>query len=189
AVVTLAVFVCALSIHAATIRLSFGMARDGQLPGANILARVNHNLGTPAIAGVVTGIVAGLPLFASQQLGTIVTGATGLIYLSYLMCNLSLLRARAGGWPRRAAPFSLGKWAWPVNILAVVWGASMLVNIGWVRGLTNPPLGFGPSWMSDKPIFESLIALIVVVGAVYYLATERIRAGATAVLPVPAPAV
>jgi amino acid transporter len=117
--------------------------------------------------------LAGVPLFVSQQLTSIVTGATGLIYLAYLMCNIALFRARLKGWPERKAPFSLGAFGWIVNILAIVWGGSMLVNFAWLRAATNPPLGLGPSWLSDKAIFELLVAAIVVVGAIYYTLAIR----------------
>jgi len=43
-VVSAAVFVCCLSIMAATIRLCFGMARDNQLPGSRFLAKVSPGL-------------------------------------------------------------------------------------------------------------------------------------------------
>ena len=35
-----------------------------------------------------------------------VTGATGLIYLSYFLCNLGVLVARLRGWPRRPSGWS-----------------------------------------------------------------------------------
>src|SRR5438874_1102950 len=41
-VVSIAIFVCCLSIQASTIRLAFGMSRDRQLPGSKYLSRVNH---------------------------------------------------------------------------------------------------------------------------------------------------
>ena len=170
-----AIFVCALSIQAATIRLSYGMARDKQLPGSALLASVSPALNTPAISGVIVGILAGLPLFVSNQLPAIVTGATGLIYLAYLLCNLALFRARLGGWPSRQAPFSLGRWGMVVNLVAIAWDGSMLVNFAWLRAATNPPLGLGPSWLSDKAIFELLIVVIAVVGTVYYSAVIRPR--------------
>jgi Amino acid permease len=44
-VVSAAVFVCCLSIMAATIRLCFGMARDNQLPGSSFLADVELHRG------------------------------------------------------------------------------------------------------------------------------------------------
>ena len=177
-VVTFAVFVCTLSIQASTIRLGFGMARDNQLPGLSWLGKVNHSLGTPVYAGIAAGIVAALPLFISQQLPAIVTGATGLIYLSYLLCNVSLFRARLGGWPTRKAPFSLGSLGMPINVIAILWGGAMLINFAWIRPAadgTNPPLGLGPSWLSDKPIFEVLIVAIFALGFLYYALAVRGR--------------
>lgn len=168
AIVAVAIFVCTLAIQAATIRLTFGMARDKQLPGSELLSKVHPSLGTPTYTGVVIGVLAGIPLFVSQQLGAIVTGATGLIYLAYLLCNVALFRARVGGWPQKKAPFSLGSFGMIVNVLAIAWGGSMLVNFSWLRAATNPPIGLGPSWLSDKAIFELLVAVIVVVGAIYY---------------------
>lgn len=179
-VVTFAVFVCTLSIQASTTRLAFGMARDNQLPGLAWLGTVNRSFGTPAYAGVAAGVIAALPLFVSQQLPAIVTGATGLIYLSYLLCNLSLFRARFGGWPARKAPFSLGRWGMPTNLLAIIWGGSMLINFAWIRGATNPGLGLGPSWLSNKPIFEVLLLAIFALGAVYYSLAVRNRTAPSA---------
>jgi urea carboxylase system permease len=167
-IVCVAIFVCTLSIQAATIRLAFGMARDKQLPGSSVLSIVVPSLGTPAYTGIVIGILAGLPLFVSQQLLNIVTGATGLIYISYLMCNIALFRARISGWPEKKAPFSLGPLGFVVNVLAIAWGGSMLVNFAWLRAATNPPIGLGPGWIADKAIFELLIVVIVGVGAIYY---------------------
>ena len=46
-VVSAAIFVCCLSIMAATIRLCFGMARDNRLPFSKPLSRVAPNLHTP----------------------------------------------------------------------------------------------------------------------------------------------
>jgi hypothetical protein len=60
-----------------------------------------------------------------------------------------------------------------INVIAIVWGGSMLVNFAWLRAATNPPLGHGPSWLSDKAIFELLVVVIVVVGGVYYTAFIR----------------
>jgi len=120
-------------------------------------------------------------------------GATGLIYLSYLMCNVGVLIARVRGWPRQQAWFKLGGWGLLVNILAIVYGAVMVVNFAiWAdpniwgnfaanRGLTNPSLtaitsgGQPISWMPDIPFYEASIILILVVGVIYYAATQLRR--------------
>ena len=56
----------------------------------------------------------------------------------YLVGNIALLRARLRGWPKAKAPFSLGRWGLPVNVLALAWGGGMLVNFAWPRVATNP---------------------------------------------------
>ena len=52
-VVSAAIFVCCLSILAATIRLCFGMSRDNQLPVSGPLAKVSPSLHTPVWTCIV----------------------------------------------------------------------------------------------------------------------------------------
>ena len=106
--VAAAIFVCCLAIMTSTIRLCFGMARDDALPGAKALRKVNPQLHTPVWSCIAVGILAGIPFIQFAGVAIIAIAATGMIYLSYLIGNLALLRARLGGWPRMKAPFSLG---------------------------------------------------------------------------------
>src|SRR5207244_1262691 len=109
-VVAAAIFVCCLSIMTSTIRLCFGMSRDDRLPGAKLLSTVHPRLHTPIGSCVAVGILAGIPMIQYAGVAIIAIAATGMIYLSYLIGNLALLRARLRGWPKAKAPFSLGKW-------------------------------------------------------------------------------
>ena len=88
--ICLSVFVCALSIQAATVRIAFGMARDGQLPGSRLVCRVSPRFGTPVLATVLVGALAALPLLATQHVAVLAAGATGLIYLAYLLAGIEL---------------------------------------------------------------------------------------------------
>src|ERR1700759_3016366 len=54
-VVSAAVFVCCLSILAATIRLCFGMSRDNQLPISGVLSKVSPSLHTPVWSCIAIG--------------------------------------------------------------------------------------------------------------------------------------
>src|SRR5690349_24365543 len=119
-VVAAAIFVCCLAIMTSTIRLCFGMARDDALPGSRVLSKVNPNLHTPVWSCSAIGILAGIPSIQFAGVAVIAIAATGMIYLSYLIGNLALLRARLRGWPRTKAPFSLGRWGLPLNLLALV---------------------------------------------------------------------
>src|SRR5438874_4258811 len=174
-VVAAAIFVCCLSIQTSTIRLCFGMARDDTLPGAKLLSTVHPRLHTPIGSCVAVGILAGIPMIQYAGVAIIAIAATGMIYLSYLIGNLALFRARLRGWPKARAPFSLGRWGLPVNLLAIAWGGGMLLNMAWPRALTNPrpkeipgTLNFHWHWLNGQPVLWTVLIVIVIVGALYY---------------------
>jgi amino acid transporter len=181
-VVAAAIFVCCLSIMTSTIRLCFGMARDGTLPGSAWLAKVNPQLHTPVLSCVAVGVLAGIPMIQFAGVAVIAIAATGMIYLSYLIGNLALLRARLRGWPRSKAPFSLGRWGLPTTVLALAYGGGMLLNMAWPRAATNPrptpeatALNFHWHWLNRQPVLWTVLGVIVVVGAVYYVLVQRTR--------------
>ena len=190
-VVFAAIYVCCLAIQTSTIRLAFGMARDGKLPVARVLSAVHPVLHTPIGACIAIGVLAGLPLIYYAGAGTIAIGATGMIYLSYILGNVAILLARLKGWPREEAPFSLGQWGLVVNILGLVWGVAMEINFLWPRnasvGGQNPPLSALPnitigSPIGDIPVFEFTLGLILLVGVIYWAIAQR-KAPDTTVAP------
>ncbi len=169
-VVLVAVCVCTLAIQSATIRLMFSMGRDGRLPFGRIWGRVNPQFHTPLWAGVAVAVLSMLPFLYSQAIAVLVLGATGLIYLSYFMNNSASLIARLKGWPRERAPFSLGRWGIPVNIVALIYGGLMIINFLWFGGLrdvyTNPSFG-------GIPIFELSLVVLFALGAIYWFGFKR----------------
>ena len=185
-VVVAAIYVCCLAIQTSTIRLAFGMARDGKLPGGSYFNRVNPSLHTPIGTCIVIGVLAALPLIYYAGAALIAIGATGMIYLSYILGNFAILFARFRGWPKESAPFKLGQWGTIVNILALVWGVAMEINFLWPRNLAvgaqNPPLSFllsvgsnvtytGP--LADAPLYELTLGVILLVGVIYYVIAQR----------------
>jgi urea carboxylase system permease len=175
AVVLVAVCVCTLAIQSATIRLMFSMGRDRRLPFGRVWGHVNPRFHTPLWAGVAVAVLSILPFFYSQAIGVLVTGATGLIYLSYFMNNIASLLARFKGWPREKTPFSLGPWGLLVNTLALIYGGLMIINFLWFGGLrdsyTNPP--FSLPLIGNIPIFELSLIVLFVVGAIYWFGFKR----------------
>ena len=181
-VVSAAIFVCCLAIQASTIRLCFGMARDEQLPGSSLLRKVNPSWHTPVGSCLAVGIFAFIPMLQYTVAAIVAIAATGMIYLSYLVCNIAVMRARLRGWPRTPAPFSLGKWGIPVTALGLLWGGGMLLNIAWPRVATNPTpnetgklLNFHWHWLNDRPIFWTVVIVITLVGAAYYVLVQRTK--------------
>jgi amino acid transporter len=178
--VSAAIFVCCLAIMTSTIRLCFGMARDDALPGSSVFSKVHPRLHTPIGSCIIVGLVAAIPFIQFAGVAIIAIAATGMIYLSYLIGNLALLRARLNGWPKVRAPFALGKWGLPLTVLAIAWGGGMLVNIAWPRAATNPrpspeapALNFHWHWLNHLPVLWSTLGVIVVVGAVYFVLVQR----------------
>src|SRR5439155_1373678 len=201
--ILVAVFVCTLAIQGATTRLMFSMGRDRRLPFGAAWGSVNSTFKTPANAAIAVGVLGALPLIVMGATASIylAIAATGMIYLSYILCNFGVLIARSKGWPHRGAWFSLGSWGTIINILALVWGSAMVINIGiwtspifgdfgndlrnlWSNPFINTFLAFGtnsegkpnilsglPAW----PVFETLVGLVVIVGLVYYLVAQRGR--------------
>jgi urea carboxylase system permease len=181
-VVFAAIYVCCLAIQTSTIRLAFGMARDGKLPLAKYFNNVHPGLHTPIGTCIVIGVLAALPLIYYAGAGIIAIGATGMIYLSYILGNIAILGARLRGWPKESTPFKLGSWGTIVNVLALVWGIAMEINFLWPRnasiGGQNPPLSALPnvsigSPIGDIPVFEFTLGVILLVGVIYYVIAQR----------------
>jgi amino acid transporter len=196
-IILASVFVCTLAIQGAATRMMFSMSRDRHLPLGSLWGRVNSSFRTPANAAIAVGVLAAIPILVIGPAGgfSVSIAATGLIYLSYLLTNLGVLAARFRGWPHKPAWFNLGRWGKLVNVLAILYGGLMLLNIalwqssvfgdfgGAGRGVTNPTIDtfikpFGneivglPAW----PIFETLVLTLIVTGAIYYAVAVRGRA-------------
>ena len=171
--VVLAITVCCLAIHTASIRMMFSMARDNALPGSGYIAKVSEKSRTPIVPSIIVGLLAMLILLVNvrqTQIFTVVTGvAIVMIYLAYLCVTTPLLLRRIGGWDglkARDGLFSLGGAGILVNALAVAYGALMAINIAWPR---TEIYGAG-NYRWGGIIF---IGGVIVVGAIYYAAVGR----------------
>ncbi|HXP22239.1 MAG TPA: amino acid permease [Streptosporangiaceae bacterium] len=183
-VVSAAIFVCCLSIMAATIRLCFGMSRDNQLPFSRPLSKVSPSLHTPLWSCIAVAVLSAIPFIQFSGAGTIAIAATAMIYFSYFLGNLAILRARLRGWPKTAAPFHLGSWGLVVNIIGLLYGLAMLVNFAWPRAQSNPTpnqsvvagvqlLNFHIGFLNKIPILWTVFVVVAVIGALYYLIVGR----------------
>jgi amino acid transporter len=177
-VVSAAIFVCCLSILAATIRLCFGMARDNRLPFSKPLAKVSPSLHTPVWSCIAVAAIAAIPFWQYSGVAIIAIAATGMIYLSYFLGNIVIMRARLRGWPKTQAPFRLGRWGLLVNIVALVYGGAMLINFAWPRAASNPKPNqtnglLHLNFLDGVPILWTVVIFIALIGAIYYLAVGR----------------
>lgn len=152
--VAVAVCVATLAIQTAGARMVFSMARDGALPAARRLAAVGPRTGTPKAPAVVVGVLAAaamaLSLVSASVYLALGTTCIVLVYLAYAMVTGPMLLRRLRGAPLggRTGPdetgrplFSLGRWGLPVNLLAVLYGVAMAVNLAWPRASVYDPQG------------------------------------------------
>ncbi|GAA1193321.1 amino acid permease [Pseudonocardia alaniniphila] len=151
--VAIAIVVCTLAIQTAGSRLVFSMARDGQLPAATHLAHVDPRRGTPVWPSVVIGALAvgllAINIGNAALFTTLSSVCIVMIYLAYLLVSVPTLIARLRGRFTANEPglFSLGRWGVPINIVAVLYGAAMVVNLSWPRSEVYDPTGEHP-WLT-----------------------------------------
>jgi urea carboxylase system permease len=140
--IVIAVTVCTLAVHTAAIRLAFAMARDNALPFGKHLASVNPDTQTPILPAVVIGVIAVLILLINvgqPKIFTVLTSiAVIMIYLAYLMVTGPMLKKRLQGkWPppdlAASGYFTMGRWGLVINVIAVLWGVGMTLNLAWPR--------------------------------------------------------
>ncbi len=173
--VAIAISVCTLAIHTASIRIIFSMARDNNLPFSAGLAHVSAHRRSPVVPAIVVGVVAALILLVNigtPQIFTLVTSVSiVIVYVAYLLVTVPLLRKRLRGWPPdgpASGLFGLGRFGLAINIVAVCYGAFMAVNLVWPREAIYGAGGY--AW-------GGLIFVVVVlgVGAIYYFTVQRRR--------------
>jgi amino acid transporter len=183
-----AFFSCGTSIQGAGSRLAFAYARDGALPASGWLSQVHSRFRTPVnalLAGALVTVLFVLLVFASPSkdvkiafitypadvnaLVALVSFGVSGIYLSFLLTVIAAIIARARGWVPEGV-FQLGRWGWPVTIIAAVYLGLMFLNLALPTGLDSPRAFFNLDWITLTVIF-----VIAVVGAVYFVISRPDR--------------
>lgn len=178
--VVVAITVCVLAVHAAGIRLMFAMARDNNLPAGSMLARVSPRFQTPVVPAIVIGVVGIVILVINvdqPQIFSVITSiAIIMIYIAYLLVTVPMLVQRLrGNWRPAEGAFSLGRLGLPVNVLAVLWGAAMSLNLAWPRAEVYNATG-PQHWYLRWGAFL-FIGVVALGGFAYYWFVQRHRTG------------
>jgi amino acid transporter len=146
------------------------MARDGRLPASGPLSSVNPRTGTPlwpsvAVGGLAIGVLA-INLGNAALFTTLSSVCIVMLYLAYLLVTVPMLINRIrGDWRRTgqtmpANLFSLGRWGLPVNILAVLYGAAMVVNLAWPRPEVYDPAGQDGILLYSAPLVVGIVLVL-----------------------------
>ena len=166
-------------------RLAFSYARDGALPGSKWISEVSQRFKTPANAlfggALVTVVFIGLAFAApthdvkiwfitypanTNVLVSLVSFGVSGIYLSFLLTVIGSMIARARGWVP-AGKFTMGRWAWPVSVVAGLYLVLMLINVVLPSGLGSGRAYFNLDWITLL-----VMAVVTVAGIIVYFAAH-----------------
>jgi len=105
-----------------------------------------------------------------------------MIYIAYLLVTGPMLLARMRGqWRSEDTPegyFTLGRWGFVVNVVAVIWGATMAVNLAWPRSSiynATEPFHWYLKW--GAVLF---VGAVMIGGFAYYWFVQRHKTGTLA---------
>ena len=183
-----AFFSCGTAVQGAGSRLAFSYARDGALPAAKWISAVSERFKTPANAlfggALITVVFIGLefaspthdvkiwfityPANTNVLVSLVSFGVSG-IYLSFLLTVIGSMISRARGWVP-AGRFTLGRWAWPVSVVAAAYLGLMLVNVVLPTGLRSARGYFNYDWITLL-----VMAIVAVAGVIVFFAAHRGR--------------
>ena len=201
--VVIAICVCTLACQTSGSRMMYSMARQQALPFHRVLSTVSPRTGTPIVTSVVVGVGAALALIVNLGQAAVFTALSSLciamLYLAYLGVTGPLLvtqlkaargtpsPATAAGTDEHGKPlFSLGKWAIPVNVVAVLYQIGAVINLIWPRAAVYDLTGH-TWWLKWSAVL--FIAISVFIGFLVHLRLRSRAAGleaASAAAPVPA---
>ncbi|HZK62525.1 MAG TPA: amino acid permease [Puia sp.] len=175
--VILAISVCTFAVHSGTVRLMFAMGRDGCLPFSKSLSEVSPKTQTPVLATLLCGLGAIIILAINLQFPKVFELVTS---IAILWANLAywivvalqlknrIVSARSGA--DTGARFNLGKWGFPVNILALIWSSFMVINVSWPRTAT-----YGSEWYHQYAAWIYTAGLICIGVFIYYYKSVKRR--------------
>ena len=170
AVVLVSFFSCLLSLQAATSKLLFAYGRDHMIIGSEHLGKLSSRTHMPVAALLVAGMIpAGIVMigfYLDNAVRTIIVFGSAGIYVAFQMIVLGALIARIKGW-RPRGQFRLKRWAWPVNIAALIYGIGALLDMVWPRSPADP------WYLNYGMVLTSIIVLVC--GGIYMIAARPYR--------------
>ena len=103
-----------------------------------------------------------------------------LMYIAYMMLTTQLLRRRNEGWPGNLPDaqdglFGLGSWAKLTNVVAILYGAAMIINLEWPREEF-----YGPLWYQKYGSDSRSRSLVFVIGLAIYHGGQKNKVGVLA---------
>jgi amino acid transporter len=118
-------WLCGLSSITSMSRMWFAFARDGGMPGHNLIKRIHPRLRTPVWAILITTTLAVLICLYSAAYFVVTSISTITLYLAYgipIFLNWNNKRRKKGEYTTpKTAPWSLKGWGPVLNVIAFIW--------------------------------------------------------------------
>jgi amino acid permease (GABA permease) len=157
---------CGMSSVTANSRMIYAFSRDGALPASAVWHRVNKRTRTPTNAiwlAAAGALILGLPyLWNSTAYAAVTSIAVIGLYIAYVLPTF--LRLRQGASFQRG-PWHLGRWSYPVGIIAVVW-------VVFITILFMLPTASPIHWANFNYTVVAVVAVLGFAG-VYWLVSAR----------------
>jgi len=124
-IIGVAMWLCGVASVTSMGRMWYAFARDDGIPGSRWLKRVGGKHHTPAVAIVVTSLLSVAICVYAAAWFVVTSISTICLYLAYgipIYLNLrNRLRRKGEFMTREIAPWTLGRWSAPLNMIAIVW--------------------------------------------------------------------
>src|SRR6185295_2759212 len=120
-----AMWLCGLASITSMSRMWFAFARDGGMPGHGFIRKIHPKWRTPVNSILVTCTLAVVMLLWSGAFYVVTAISVVFLYWAYgipILLNLrNRLRRRGEFTTPETAPWNLGRWSLPLNVISVLW--------------------------------------------------------------------
>jgi len=134
---------CGIAVQATGVRVVFSFARDGMLPLSKVWSHVSNRNGSPVYATLLVAVLASAAFMYASALPLLVAFATAGYYVGFLAPTIALLYVRLRGEWNYTSKWSFGRFGIVINVVAVLWLITALVNMAWPR---YPDLPWWENW-------------------------------------------
>jgi len=157
-----AMWICGASSITSMARMWYAFARDDGMPGSKWLKRISPTWKTPIWATLVTSLFAILLSVFAAAHSVVTSVSTIALYLAYgipILLNWRNKRRGKGEWvTAEAAPWNLGKWSGPINLVAILW-------IVLITGIFILP--------PNELVLWSMLGLVLALAVYWFLGASR----------------
>jgi amino acid transporter len=118
-------WLCGCSSITSMARMWYAFARDDGMPGSRVIKQVNGRYRTPVWSILVTSALAIVLCVYSAAYSVVTSISTITLYLAYVIPIYlnwrNKRRGRGEHTTSQSAPWNLGRWGTPINVVAIVW--------------------------------------------------------------------